>query len=81
MLKGSLKSRTMWVAVIIGLISDIAPILTPSTLATLGLDPVTVQKVGVLLSIVMVICRRVTTQSLAEKGSQPTLPPPVDQPK
>jgi hypothetical protein len=76
-LKGSLKSKTMWAAALFGVLSEVLPLLTPDMLLSIGFDPPTVKRLGLLVSIVMIALRKATTQSLAEKGSDPVLPPPA----
>lgn len=78
-IKGSLKSVTMWAATIIAVLSEVIPLLTPDALTALGLHGPTVQRVGLFLALVMAICRKLTTQSLTEKGLPPVLPAPINQ--
>lgn len=79
LLKGSLKSVTIWAAAIIAVLSEVAPYLTPDALTAMGLHGPTVQRVGLFIAIVMAICRKITTQSLIEKGLPPVLPAPINQ--
>lgn len=74
-LVGAAKSKTIWAAVAIELISNIAPLL-PDLFAQLGLSPHTVRIVGSFVGLVMVMLRTVTNASLADKGSPELLPPP-----
>ncbi|MDR5729697.1 MAG: hypothetical protein RB191_19955 [Terriglobia bacterium] len=72
--KGSLRSLTIWVSGIMGTLALVVPIFTPDTLTSLGFQPHTVKVMGVVGAVVMVLCRSVTTQSLAEKGLSPEKP-------
>jgi len=73
-LKGSTKSVTMYAAFTMLILSNIAP-LVPVLLAQLGLHAQTIQAVGTFGAIVMVVCRVITTNSLADKGSPPAAVP------
>jgi hypothetical protein len=67
-LKGASKSVTIYAALIILIISNVAP-LVPVLLGQLGLHAQTIQAVGTFGAIVMAICRVITTSSLADKGA------------
>jgi hypothetical protein len=85
-LKGASKSVTIYAALVILIISNVAP-LVPVLLAQLGLHAQTIQAVGTFGAIVMTICRVITTTSLADKGDDApaapavVLPPPEPEPK
>ena len=67
-IKGSAKSVTMWAALALAILSNIAPLM-PVFLQQLGLHSQTVQAVGSFAAILMAALRVITTQSLAEKGA------------
>ena len=71
-LKGSLKSVTMWAAGVVALASYVSPVLTPDALLELGLQPHTVKVMGILGALLMGCCRFITNSSLADKGAAPT---------
>ena len=74
---GSFKSVTLIAAAIIGILSNVAP-LVPTLCAQLKLDPGTTQVVGTIIAMVMAACRYVTTMSVSDKGSSvEILPPPT----
>jgi hypothetical protein len=87
-IKGASKSVTIYAALIILILSNVAP-LVPVLLAQLGLHAQTIQAVGTFGAIVMTICRVITTTSLADKGADavvdaaaavPAAPAPVTPP-
>ncbi len=73
---GAIKSMTIWAGAAMIVLSNIAPEL-PALLAAAGLHPATVQRVGTVCGVIVLILRSITTQSLTEKGSPPVLPSPV----
>ena len=68
MLKGASKSYTVYAASLLLVLSNIAPLM-PAVYAALKLDPQTVQVIGSLGAVLMVVLRTITTQSLADKGA------------
>lgn len=74
--KGSLKSKTIWAAAIVMFLSMVAP-LAPAICHKLHLDPDTTAIVGGLLSALIAVLRFVTNQSLEEKGSDSDSSPPT----
>lgn len=77
-IKGAIKSVTIWVAAFAEVFGELAPYVTPSLLASLGLDAHTTTEICRAVAIVMVVCRTVTTKSLAAKVAPDA--PPVSQP-
>ena len=62
--KGAIKSKTIWIAVVLAVLSNLEPQLK---LLETFLDPATVQKVGTAFSLVMIVLRTITTTALADK--------------
>jgi hypothetical protein len=73
LIKGSARSLTMWCALVLGVLSNVQA-MVPAFLAQIGLHAPTVQAVGTAMSILMVVLRTITTQSLTDKG-QDNAPP------
>nr|WP_294525710.1 hypothetical protein [uncultured Rhodopila sp.] len=73
-IKGSAKSITMWAAVALAVLSNIAPLM-PNLLAEIGLHAQTIQAVGTFSAVLMAALRTITTMSLQEKGGNPPAPP------
>jgi hypothetical protein len=67
-LVGAAKSKTIWVAVALAVLSALEPQL--GLLKDL-VDPKTVQVVGLIMSTIMIVLRTLTTESLADKGAPP----------
>lgn len=83
MIRGALKSITIWVAALAEVLAEIAPFV-PGFCADIGLDPTTTHKVLRGVAFAMIVCRSITTKSLHEKGAAPTVtdvpaPPAVPQ--
>lgn len=77
--KGAAKSVSIWVAGALLTLSEVLPLITPDFLRdTLNLHPPTIQKFGAVSALIVVICRAITKQSLANKGAAvPPQPPPI----
>jgi hypothetical protein len=67
-LAGALKSKTMWAGAIMLVLSNLAPVVGPA-LAVAGVSASTTQLVGSGMSVLMMLLRTVTNQSLADKGA------------
>lgn len=70
-LQGALRSKTMWAAAALAVLSNIAPVL-PLVCAAAHLDPATVQIVGSVAAALMACLRTVTTTPLADKVATPS---------
>lgn len=70
MLRGAIKSITIWVAALAEVLGEIAPNV-PALCSDLGLDPTTTNHVLRVVAVVMLICRSITTKSLHDKGAIP----------
>jgi hypothetical protein len=80
-IQGAFKSITIWAGAALLVLSNIAPIM-PELLADIGFDAKTVQRWGSLTAAIMLICRTITTTSLAQKGTNsPLVNPPPEPPK
>lgn len=75
-LKGAIQSLTIWVAALAEVFGEIAPLVTPDSLTSLGLEPHTVTLVCRWFATAMILCRLVTSKSLADKVVTP-VPPSV----
>jgi hypothetical protein len=70
LIAGSLKSKTMIAAAVVGIGTQLAPYFTPDALVSLGLHGPTVARVGLAFAVLMAVCRAITKSSLTEKGTQ-----------
>lgn len=78
MLRGAIKSVTIWVAAFAEVLGELAPYV-PALCGDLGLDPTTTQRVLRVVAVAMLICRSITSKSLHDKGSDvPPAPTPAD---
>lgn len=66
-IKGAIRSLTIWVAALSEVFGEIVPLVTPDFLASIGLEPHTVTIVCRVMATAMLICRAVTSKSLADK--------------
>lgn len=75
-IKGAIKSVTIWVAASAEVFGEFAPYVTPAFLTSLGLDAHTVTVVCRVTAVAMLVCRSITTKSLADKSAPPAPPAP-----
>lgn len=75
-IRGALFSLTIWVAGISEVFGEIVPLVTPDFLSSLGLQPHTVTVVCRVMATAMLICRALTSKSLAAKVAPPASPTP-----
>lgn len=66
-IKGAIKSVTIWVAAFAEVFGEFAPYVTPGLLTSLGLDAHTTTVVCRVTAAAMLVCRSITTKSLASK--------------
>ncbi len=75
-IKGAIKSVTIWVAAIAEVFGEFAPYVTPDLLTSFGLDAHTVTMLCRATAVAMIVCRSITTKSLADKVAPPAPPAP-----
>jgi hypothetical protein len=75
-IKGAIYSLTIWVAAAAEVLGELTPLVTPGTLESLGLDAHTTTVICRVLAFAMIVCRVLTSKSLADKVSPP-VPPSV----
>lgn len=76
-INGIARSVTMWAAGILLSLGQIAPYVTPETLASIGIsDGAGARKILTVCGLVMAACRLITSKGLADKGGlvQVTVP-------
>jgi hypothetical protein len=73
-IKGAIKSVTIWVAAFAEVFGEFAPYVTPGLLTSLGLDAHTTTVICRYVAGAMILCRTVTTKSLADKVTPPAPP-------
>jgi hypothetical protein len=66
-IRGAIYSLTIWAAALAEVFGEVVPLVTPDFLTSLGLHPHTVTVVCRAMAIVMVVCRGLTSKSLADK--------------
>lgn len=76
LLKGILKSKTMWAAAAVGVVSAAAP-YAPLICEAAGVAAPTVKLVGLSCAALMAVMRSVTKDSLADKVAPQVLPSPT----
>lgn len=72
---GSAKSRTMWFAAGLFVISNLQP-LWPQIGAAIHCAPASIELIGSVIGIIVAGLRMVTSDSLSEKGAAPAVPTP-----
>lgn len=73
-IKGAIKSVTIWVAALAEVFGEFAPYVTPGLLESVGLDAHTTTVICRVTAVAMLICRSITSKSLADKAV-PVAPP------
>jgi hypothetical protein len=79
---GSARSKTMWFAAALIVLSAIQP-LVPSIGLALGCSPQSLAAIGSSIGVIVAYLRTITTDSLTEKGeaaaaaAAPQSPPPI----
>lgn len=78
--KGAVKSITVWASAVLIVAGQIAPYVNEATLVAAGLHGRSLQIALTVSGIVMLLCRLITSTSLADKGAPaPTAPPSTTQ--
>lgn len=76
---GSAKSKTMWFAAVLLILSNLQP-LWPQIGVAIHCAPASIQLIGSIVGIIVGALRTMTTDSLSEKGAAPAVPTPPDIP-
>lgn len=80
-IKGAAKSITVWVGGLLVVLGQLTPLLSEDTFVALGLHDRSLKLALTISGLLMLACRTITKNSLADKGAAPVSQPTPENPK